>query len=265
MENKKGKNILIGVLLTIVIILVAFIILVLTNTISLNLSSNTNNGKAGNDSTINNSTKYNQETFKKIVDDELYILFGYNSLSELTNQRKLTLAFNLIEKEYSTNGSDIYSTVQSVSKEKVDEAFNKTSISKLGITHQDFDVYKLNNDTYNRNNEVMSKRNLFHCNIKASKVSNFEVKDNKYIVSVKHMFPDGCEGVEGYYGTYLNANQTESNFVVKAYTGVYTDYIDPQKYLDDNYDSIKDKLDTYIYTFEVNNGKIDLVDFSINK
>ena len=51
---------------------------------------------------------------------------------------------------------------------------------------------------------------------------------------------------------------------------IYDDYIqtnklvdDVQKYLDDNYDSIKDKLATYTYLFEKNNGKINLVNFSV--
>ena len=290
MREEKGKNILIVVLLVIVVALVAFVVLVLTNTISINLGTKTNSNNGDNnsveisdndnyvdngnetesDSSMNNTIEYSQDTFKKIVDNELYILFGFKSLNEVTNQRKLTLAFNLIEKEYSHNDNDVYSSVQSVSTERVEEAFNKTSISKLGIQHQDFDVYKLNNDYYNRNNQWMSKRNLFYCGIQtqASKVSDYQVKDNKYILSVKYMFPDDCEGMEKYYGTYLNADRNESNFIVKAYTGSYeannVEYINPKDYLNENYASIKDKLDTYVYTFEVNNGKIELVDFSIN-
>ena len=279
MKDEKRKNILIGVLLAIVVLLVAFIILLLTNTININLSNKNNNGVETNDSdsiidnnnsTTNNKAEYNQETFKKIVDDELYILFGFKSLSEVTNERKLTLAFNKVESEYSHSDNDVYSSVQSVSKEKVEEIFNKTSISKLGIIHQNFDVYKLNNDIYNRNNEVMSKRNLFYCNIQmqASKISDYQVKDDKYILSVQYMFPDTCEGWEKFYGSYGYDEQNESNFIVKAYTGSYEsdniEYINPKEYLDKNYDSIKNKLDTYIYTFEVNNGKIELVDFSVN-
>lgn len=160
--------------------------------------------------------------------------------------------------------------MQNVSKEKVEEEFNKTSIARLGISHQDFDVYILNNDIYIKNNEWMSKRNLFYCGVQtqASKISDYQVKDNKYILSVKYMFPDDCEGWEKFYGSYGYDNQNESNFIVKAYTESFEsndiNYIDPKKYLEDNYDSIKDKLDTYIYTFEVNNNKIELVDFSVD-
>lgn len=36
------------------------------------------------------------------------------------------------------------------------------------------------------------------------------------------------------------------------------------KYMDDNYNNLKDKLKAYNYTFEVVNNKINLVDFLTN-
>lgn len=277
MKEEKGKNIIIVLLLVIVVALVAFVLLILTNTISIKLGDKFNNSlqisdnvnvvdnssnETESDSTTNKIAKYSQETFKKIVDDELYILFGLKSLSEVTNGRKLGLVFDKIEKKYSYGDNDVYSTVQSISRKKVEEVFNNTSISELGIEHQSYDVYVVNDYSYNRNNDQMSKRGYAHCGI-YGKVSNYEKKDSKYILSVKYMFPDTCEGLEKFYGSYGYTSQNDSNFIVKAHDD-NMNYIDPQKYIDENYDSIKDKLDTYVYTFEVNNGKIKLVDYSIN-
>ena len=99
----------------------------------------------------------------------MYILFGFKSLSEVTNQRKLTLAFNKVEKEYTNCNNDACSTVDYISKSKLEETFNKTSIAKLGIEHQSYDVYVLNDNDYVRNKEVMSKRNMFRCGLEATK------------------------------------------------------------------------------------------------
>lgn len=276
----KKKNSILGVLVILlsVVVLGLTVFIVYDKFLSKDVNSSGSNGaqNINNDSTSQNSNvasnnlvEYNQETFKKIIDDELYVLFGFKSLSEITNKRKLTLAFNKVEKENTNCNNDVCSTVEYISKEKLEEAFNKTSIAKLGITHESYDVYVLNDHEYVRNQQWMSKRNMFRCGNEASKISDFQVKNNKYIISVKYMFPDTCEGIEKYYGSYSYTDQNESNFITKAYTGSYEsnniEYIDSKKYLDENYDSIKDKLDTYTYTFEVNNGKIELVDFSVKK
>ena len=265
MEKEKNNKVLIVVLLVIIILLGALCALLATGTISLkNNKGQENNTIDGAEVNGNNTTEYTQETFKKIVDDELYVLFGYKSLNELPNARKLTLAFNIVESMYLKKDNDVNTTIQEVTEEKVEEAFNKTSISKLGIKHQSFDVYQLNSGIYSRNNTVMSKRNLFNCDF-PHKVENFEKSGNKYVISVKYLFTDACPVSGYYYGAYASSDQSESNRITNAFVGDnYTDYVDPKKYLEENYDSIKDKLDTYIYTFEVNNGKIELVDFSIN-
>lgn len=271
MEKKNNSGMLVGILIGLVIALLVGVGLFATGNINFKTNANTDNKQAedSNNITDNNSNgkveekDITQKTFEDIVDNELYILFGFKSLNEITNERKLTLAFNLIDKEYAHSDNDVWATVQSVSKTKVEKVFNNTSISKLGIIHQKFDVYNVNDTHYNRNNNYMSKRNLFYCGFKARKFVNYEEKNNQYILSVNYIFPDSCEGWEKFYGAYGYENQNESNFVVNAHNDAM-EYIKPQEYLDDNYDSIKDKLDTYVYTFEVDgNNKINLVDFSI--
>lgn len=263
MEKEKNNKVLIIALLVIIILLGALCALLATGTISLK-NSKVQKNNTGAEVNGNNTTEYTQDTFKKIVDDELYVLFGYKSLNELPNKRKLTLAFNKAENENSNCNNDVCSTVDYISKSKLEEAFNKTSLAKLGINHESYDVYTLSDNKYVRNQQVMSKRNLFNCDF-PHKVENFEKSGNKYVISVKYLFTDACPVNEYYYGAYASSDQSETNRITNAFVGDnYTDYVDPKKYLDENYDSIKDKLDTYIYTFEVNNGKIELVDFSIN-
>ncbi len=256
MEQEKNNKGVIALLVVIIVILLALVILLATGTISFknNFSNNDQQSEGSNQQNSGeiNSIKYTENDIKKIVDDELYILFDFKSLNELTNKRKLTLVFNKLDPDYNT--------IDSVSREKVEETFNSTSLSSLGINHETFDVFTYDNGTYTKNKEQMSKRNLFYANKLPSKVKSFESNGNQYVISINYLFPDDRMAWQYYYGS--RNNFTESNRVVKA-TDDNNQYIDAQKYLDDNYDNIKDKLDTYVYTFEVVNNKINLVDFSI--
>ena len=263
MENQNNNKGVITLLVVIIVILAVLCVLFATGTISLKSNTTNNNQQTsesnGSDNTESqeddNLKSLNQDDFKKIVDDELYILFGFKSLNEVTNRRKLTLVFNKIDNNYNT--------IDTATKEQVEEAFNSTSIKNLGIQHESFDVFTYENNVYTKNKDIMSKRNLFNCGF-ANKVENFEKQGNKYIISVKYLFTDVCPVSGYYYGAYSNDDQKESNKIVEAYDS-NNNYIDSQKYLDENYDNIKDKLDTYIYTFEVDsNNKINLVDFSVN-
>lgn len=257
MEQEKGNKGVIALLVVIIVILLALVVLLANGTINLRNNSSIDNQQAGKNNQqsddVNIEKEFTENDFKKVVDDELYILFGFKSLDELTNRRKLTLVFNKLDPDYVT--------IDSASKEKVEEVFNSTSIRNLGIQHETFDVFTYENNTYTKNKEQMSKRNLFYPNKLANKVNSFEKKNNQYVISVNYLFPDDTRGWQYYYGSWDNF--TEANKIVKAYDD-NNQYIDAQKYLDDNYDNIKDKLDTYVYTFEVdNNNNINLVDFSI--
>ena len=268
MENK-NKGTLVGILIGIVFTLLAVGLLTSIKSISFTTNKTLDNEPTKDNNTneeksSNQDTSINQKTFEDIIENELYILFGYKSLNELPNERKLTLALNIIDNEYTTSSNDIYTTVENVSKTKVEEVFNKTSISKLGIKHQKFDVYDINDANYYRIDNFMSKRNLFNCSSIGKKVASYEEKNNQYIISMNYIFPDSCDGLAKYHGTYNYNNQNESNFIVKGYDSTGK-YINPQEYIEANYETIKTKLDTYVYTFEVDkNNKINLVDFKIN-
>lgn len=269
MEKKNNSGILVGILIGLVIAVIAGVGLFATGTVGFKTNTTNNNVQTNKDSKIttdDSSSKQakeiNQNTFENLIDEELYILFGFKSLNELTNWRKLTLVFNKLDETYAHSENDVYSVVENVSKKKVEEVFNNTVFSNLGITHQSFDTYDTNDTFYYRKNQYMQKRNLFYCGYE-HKVDNFEKKDNKYIMSVKYMFTDTCEGYLYYYGSYSADDQNESNKITNA-TDDGINYIDGKKYFNENYENIKNKLDTYTYTFEVNGNKINIIDFKVN-
>lgn len=268
MKRGRVKDIIIGILIIIIFLLGGVIVY--------NYKFNNNGsiyGKVGNevnDKQDNVDNNINLADFEKIIDDELYILFGYKSLSELSNQRKLTLVFNLLESEYAYSSNDVSSYLGSVSREKVEELFNGTVLGSLGIKHEDIDVYEVNDYFYNRNfNYMMSKRNLFRPGNLAKKVVDYSQDGNRYTVDVKYLFTNNADnGDRGQfaYGSYVFGNEDKKIVEVYRYNNNFEFEIlvpDLQKYLDDNYDVIKDKLDTYRYVFEVNNDGVKLVDFSV--
>lgn len=269
MENKKNKFIILFLVIIIIILSLLCTLLAIGKIKPYNNDSSNNKIISNNNEisqTNSNSDKknLNQGDFKKLVNDELYILFGFKSLKDVTNDRKLTLTFNKIENEHAKSDNNVYVLLESVSKEEVEKVFNETCFSKLGINHEKFDVFELNDSYYNRNNQYMSKRNLFHSNY-AYKIKKYEQEGNKYTLAINYLFPDTMPGPKYYYGSYSSEDQNENNKIVKAYEdGIPENYINSQEYLDNNYEKIKDKLDTYNYIFEVNNNKIEIVDFYIN-
>ena len=79
---------------------------------------------------------------------------------------------------------------------------------------------------------------------------------------MNYLFPDDRVGFEYYYGSIADI-KSKTNSIVKAYNES-NEYIDAQDYLDNNYDSIKEKLATYTYVFEFEDEKLVLDSFSIN-
>ena len=277
MENKKSNKIVIMLLAIIIVVLVMLCILLVTNKISFNFNeignSNQNISENSNDNELeegNNVSDNNvsEENLKNIIKKQLFILFRYSDpvikIENIDNKSKLLLALNILEDKYTTKSNDINTTIVNVSKSELEAAFNSSVISDLGIKHENFDLYELTGNTiYNRNTDLLvySKEMYKYLLPQASKVKNYEKKNNQYIISMNYLFPDSDVGFEYYYGSLIDV-KNGANSVVKAYDA--NGYIDAQKYLDENYNNIKDKLATYNYTFEIVNNKINLVNFSIN-
>lgn len=208
-----------------------------------------------------------ERKLKNIIEKQLFIVFKYNNpitkIEDIDNQSKLLLTLSILEDSYTTNSNDINTTIVSITKSKLEDAFNSSVISNTGIKHENFDVYKLNGDYYNRDTDLLvySKEMYKYMLPHASKVKSYEKNNNQYIISMNYLFPDGDVGFEYYYGSLTDV-KNGTNSIVKAYDDNGT-YLNAQQYLDNNYNNIKDKLTTYNYTFEVKNNKLILTNFSI--
>lgn len=281
MKKEKGKNILIGILIVIIIVLIVFIILFTTNIISFNkkvlsdTQTQENNTQSSNNESTISTQDISEEKLKSIIEKQLFILFKYNydpntkyepiaQKEDIDNNSKLFLALNMLEEEYTTKSNDINTIIVNFSTSKLEDAFNSSVISDLGIKHESFDIYELTNDiAYNKKALILYSKGIYQYRLPhASKVKSYEKSSNQYIISMNYLFPDDDFEWQYYYGS-LNDVKNGENSVVKAYNDNGTS-LNAQEYLDNNYNDIKDKLATYNYTFEIRNNKINLVNFSIN-
>lgn len=277
MEKKQNNKGIIVLLVIIIVVLIALCALLATNTISFknkeinnnqNITENNNENQSTEDNNISNEN-ISEEKLKNIIENQLFILFKHSDpitkKEDIDNKSKLLVALSILEDKYTTSSNDINTTIVNVTKAKLEEAFNSSVISDLGIKHEDFDVYELTGDTiYNRNTNLLvySKEMYKYMLPQASKVKNYEKNGNQYIISINYLFPDDTVGFQYYYGSLTDV-KNGTNSIVKAYDDSGT-YLNAQEYLDNNYNNIKNKLATYNYTFEITNNKINLVNFSIN-
>lgn len=270
-QNNKG---IIVLLVIIIIILSVLCVLFATNTInfknkernnSQNIAESNNQNQISKENNTSNNN-ISEEKLKNIINNELFVLFKHSDpvtkKEDIDNESKLLVALNILKNEYTTSSNDIYTTIENFTKTKLEEAFNSSVISDLGIQHESFNTYELVEDNIYRNTNLYSK-DIYKYRIPlASKVKNYEKTDNKYVISMNYLFPDDNVGFQYYYGS-LTDSKNKTNSIVKA-SDDNDNYFDAQEYLDNNYNNIKDKLATYNYTFEITNNKITFVDFSIN-
>ena len=277
--GRKQSNKWIIILLIIIIIILGGLCVVLATSYN-NLKDNEiickpngiideNNDNYATDIEDNNSIEnLTEENLKEIIKEQLFILFrAKNPITKkenIDNKSKLLLALSILENKYLTSSNDVNTTFISITKAELEKAFNSSVISNLEIKHENFDIYELTGDSiYNRDNKltVYSKEIYNYVTPGAGRVKSFEKNGNKYIISMNYLFPDDHMGFNYYYGS-LNNKFDEKYKVVKAYDD-NGNYINAQEYLDSNYETIKDKLSTYNYTFEIKNNKLLLTNYSI--
>lgn len=277
-KNNRGIIILMGVIIGVLLVLC---VLFATDTIKFNSkvtnnstqNTSTNKGseqnKNGENSIDNNQKNKNEnsvtkESLLKIIEDELFIFFMWSEpnrkISDLDNQSKLYMALNKLENAYAgNNSSEIYVEIENFSKKELEKYFNSSCLSNLTINHEDIAEFKYDseNETYS-NSHLMPKIEYRYRRPHAKKIVSYKSENDIYKISLKYLFPDDQEGYQYYYGDLEYKNK-----IIKA-IDENNNYIDVQKYLDENFDSIKDKLATYDYTFKYENNKLILSDFSID-
>ncbi|MDD4000919.1 MAG: hypothetical protein PHX62_08540 [Bacilli bacterium] len=220
-----------------------------------------------------------QSKFEKIVDDELDILDGKISINEVTNEDKLRYSFwryKLDAVDYTDSevyGSDTNTFAASI----LDQYFAKTCIGYLGLKDENFGLFNAPAEIwyfYNSNTKTYTLSPSPNVNTGFERVISiyqktvsYEVLDNKYVLASQFLWVEQFEGTSPeVYGSY---NLTEVLYTISEEV-VNTDNVDlieeeVEKYAEKNYESIKNKVDTYYYTFEVVDGKIRLTDFEVKK
>lgn len=204
-----------------------------------------------------------------IIDDELYMYIKYDSVSDITNQDKLWLIYNMYKDSSSSNSFDA-SLLQ--------EKFTNSSLIDLG--------YKNDNIYYEDSDELLDENIYVYYNVESNRyeyndlfdnsikrevvgavkmIDNFYKENNRYIVKVKYLFVHDKNNMSfpmDVYGKWSDAKDGINKIETIDVKDVSSDYLkDVFNYLNSNYNDIKDKLDTYTYIFTYNNNKIKLVDF----
>lgn len=287
-KSKKKKNYLV-----LIIVICIALILGLGIMIYMNLQKK---GKINSNNIFNfgqsNTQQIDQTEGEEIAEEELYILNGKKSISEIDNQQKLMMSLNLY-----LNSEEIMDKLNSgedtfdIEASKLDEFFEKSSISYMDkLVHEDILLPKLDDGKdpvvewkydpdkkkYTCNTDMLqiySNGFPYVYNV-ASKTSEFKEENGKYYLSKKYLWcmsgtdSDDCFTV---YGSYDNAKEQKDKIATVPEPPVTNeneeDYSEEniyQKYMDENYESIKDKLETYTYVFEKTNDKIKLIDFHVN-
>lgn len=210
----------------------------------------------------------------------LSFLLGKDSISNIDNNDMLYYIY----REYL---SDKFKTNVGVSftRDDVKRAFDESAFSNK--SYNDSDIidrnygdnaiiwkYDSSSGTYSYNSlgiggSVVSTNIVYTYNIDSY------VEDGKYVVVNKYLFSNSYAEVTGndsrvayIYGDYNSAvngskdyDKSASGYVTKLDSVFSSEDID--RYAISNYDSIKDRLDTYTYTFEKNDGHFVLSDYSV--
>lgn len=209
----------------------------------------------------------------------LSFLLGKDSINNIDNNDMLYYIY----REYL---SDKFKTSEGVSftKEDVKKAFSESAFSNK--SYSDSDIidrnygdnaiiwkYDSSSGTYSYNSlgiggSVVSTNIVYTYNIDSY------VEDGKYIVVNKYLFSNSYADVTGndnkvtIYGDYNSAVKgscidcDSSGSYLTELDNVYSSE-DVDRYAISNYDSIKDRLDTYTYTFENRDGHFVLSDYSV--
>ena len=209
----------------------------------------------------------------------LSFLLGKDSINNISNNDMLYYIY----REYL---SDKFKTSEGVSftRDDVKRAFSESAFSNK--SYNDSDIidrnygdnaiiwkYDSNSGTYSYNSLGIGG-SVVSTNIVSTYNVDSYVEDGKYIVVNKYLFSNSYADVTGndnkvtIYGDYNSAVKgscidcdSTGSYLTKL-DGVFSSE-DVDRYAISNYDSIKDKLDTYTYTFENRDGHFVLSDYSV--
>ena len=204
--------------------------------------------------------------------DELYILFKvsngrkpYRSISDLSLYDAYVLMFNRFESVNVDDDKTSKKNVDISGADVFDMYNNGICFSKLfKFKYMDFDNYKYDasKNVFIKDSSIQSKRDFEYAKVVARKVVNYNFVDGYYNIDVKYLFANNnnmFDKGKNAYGS-LNDISNENNKIVSL-----PSEFDAQMYLNNNFDKIKNSLDTYHYKIEVKpTGRIYLIDFKVD-
>lgn len=250
MEEKKSNKIFLIVVVAIFLIGVISIYAIKKGYIFSEKETNNSNGQ-----TVNETRKADIEELEQKY---LPVLYGYTDLSGVNNQAIMKAV--IINSSFYPN--------ETFTKEELEEAWKNSIFSKFKIKHEDFWFYGYNSDTkpsysYNEETGIYTSNNNGHgaCLVSPAykKMIDYTEKDSKYTAKYKYVWYYGCEGDQPttLYGSYSDASE-QKNAIFEIDMDKYENGIIPdgtiKQMMEENWDTLKYKLDTYTYTFITENG-----------
>lgn len=201
-----------------------------------------------------------QTTLDFIIENELYLLGGKKSISEITNKEKIWYAF-ILSGGFKTNYLE--------TKEATDlrYALSNSSLSNFNITMDDIN-YEGNresrcyeyNETTDRFIDVGCHKGIHFVNYKYLKISEYVKDGNKYTISAKFLWNWENESqLAALFGSYEDAKNGK-NPVYEVPEGKTTFTYDEMNNIIDN-----NSIETYHFTFEKEDNKFKLIDFYVTR
>lgn len=215
-----------------------------------------------------------------LIDNDLVVLLYKEKLSDLTD-----LELRTIIKQ---NNYDKISDNSNFTSEELKKVFNNSVFSELKyedgnigtacsgtVSDMDMYIYDTNTKTYSINSNIGAGG----CTVARPYVYTYNIDSyrdgDKYVIVNQYLFgnPSNVIPVEEskyLYGSVNKSNDTSNSVATlddigeedtdtTLFMGALEEFTSDYK----NYDSIKDKLDTYTYTFEKKDGHFVITDFSV--
>lgn len=217
-----------------------------------------------------------------LIDNDLVALLYKEKLSDLTD-----LELRTIIKQ---NNYDKISDNSNFTSEELKKVFNNSVFSELKyedgnigtacsgtVSDMDMYIYDTNTKTYSINSNIGAGG----CTVARPYVYTYNIDSyrdgDKYVIVNQYLFGNpsnvmSAEESQYLFGSVSADTDIDTSKSVATLDNIGEDDTDTvlfeaalNKFTSDykNYDSIKDKLDTYTYTFEKKNGHFVITDFSV--
>lgn len=225
-----------------------------------------------NNTSNNESNSISLKIYENIISNDLSYLLGKNSLSELTNQDILRMLFEIYKNQYGFPSS--------FNKTELNKIHNNSVLRNIEFTHENISDYSILYDyhssplfDYNNNTYTYAKTGHSYQSVKIvnKELISQSEKDNEITLAYKFIFLEQTENMPTYLKLYYTIDDIKNNKSFKEFSyynitdeaGYYITLDNAKNYIKDNYDSIKNNLKIYTYTFKVENDNIILKDFKV--